>query len=801
MFEDEKEGKLAEIKKKLEVAEKVERETDGKAPNEANIDTAAAKTVDGVLQESPAKSSEEAVESKKIEDPVKSKNAHNPDKVQSPIAAAKIPDAAKVSVETKTVANVPEEPPKAAPAKAQKPDTSKSKITTASSVKPIADEKATSVDDSKHDSDDATISDDSDSGEKNAKMKDAKAPEVLKTVSAALAAASPAADAPTFSPSGITPPVLASPIASPSVTGGVIPTPKLQKAAPPVSVPTVTSPSVATPPVAATPAEKNLVDKSPIIAVPADAPPDVVAVAPSATAITVPIPPIATPKPMVVVAPVVGMPVVAPIVAPVIDLMNTPESVSDSFLVPNPLLNSPLLKNTPGSHAVNQLESDSKMQQDTSEVSKESVSKKRKYDDEDDDPVTVVEAPSKRSRTIELRDPVTGKVEQVFPNATDAADATSITRYKINKACQDGGGLVGGKFFRYQHAMDEDEFDGQASGNTDTAMPDQSAIDAANNASELAKMGTSPQKLAIQHALLAVGKQKARSLPMAAGRSSSTKVASRKMTPAPPLGLPKPTQFDLSTLKAVRKKTNPAKRPKRIIELVELRTGKVLVCFRGATDVCRALDLDRKDVTKACDAEEKRRKMINFKSGTFTLRYARVGKVEAYVYGDHREDYVKKGKTETHKEVAKRFKSVYAAEKLAGTLGELPDFLSGEKSTDPTPSVKMPALAALAAASSTVAPARSDFGELVEEGTVSEEKVDIVTVTAGLDATSLCLVCQTVPPHIVFEPCFHAVLCASCAGLACRSFCPLCRTPIQNRIEPKTAILVRPRIFSAYSFM
>jgi hypothetical protein len=65
-----------------------------------------------------------------------------------------------------------------------------------------------------------------------------------------------------------------------------------------------------------------------------------------------------------------------------------------------------------------------------------------------------------------------------------------------------------------------------------------------------------------------------------------------------------------------------------------------------------------------------------------------------------------------------------------------------------------------------------------------------------------CIVCQTNKADLIFEPCFHNVLCSECntKGL-CRKWCPTCRTLISNRIKPSSAVVVRPQVYSAYSFM
>ena len=65
-----------------------------------------------------------------------------------------------------------------------------------------------------------------------------------------------------------------------------------------------------------------------------------------------------------------------------------------------------------------------------------------------------------------------------------------------------------------------------------------------------------------------------------------------------------------------------------------------------------------------------------------------------------------------------------------------------------------------------------------------------------------CVACQTNKADLVFEPCQHNVLCSECnkRGI-CSKWCPTCRTPITKRIQPSSAVVVRPQVYSAYSFM
>jgi len=65
-----------------------------------------------------------------------------------------------------------------------------------------------------------------------------------------------------------------------------------------------------------------------------------------------------------------------------------------------------------------------------------------------------------------------------------------------------------------------------------------------------------------------------------------------------------------------------------------------------------------------------------------------------------------------------------------------------------------------------------------------------------------CIACQEEKATIIFEPCLHCVLCARCneAGV-CKSWCPTCRTTITGRVQPYSARVVRPKVYSVYSFM
>jgi len=263
--------------------------------------------------------------------------------------------------------------------------------------------------------------------------------------------------------------------------------------------------------------------------------------------------------------------------------------------------------------------------------------------------------------------------------------------------------------------------------------------------------------------------------------------------PIPLAPTPRTDPFDFSMVGPVRKKANPAMRPKRIIEVIELLTGQVMVCYRGITDVCRSLDLEKKYAHLACDKYGKP-DQINFT--TFTLRYANPGTpISAYVVGDHPDDY-KKRKKESQVMLRERFQRIFEEDKKRSTLvvPHLPKTQSEQ------------AIAAQQAKNAKNKASSSSAMETTQmhlESITMHDKlpVDINQRADMNDLEYICIICQNARSQIVYEPCLHCVLCTHCAVSHCHRFCPICRSTIQRRTQPKTARLVRPRIYSAYSFM
>lgn len=80
---------------------------------------------------------------------------------------------------------------------------------------------------------------------------------------------------------------------------------------------------------------------------------------------------------------------------------------------------------------------------------------------------------------------------------------------------------------------------------------------------------------------------------------------------------------------------------------------------------------------------------------------------------------------------------------------------------------------------------------------------------------SACILCQESKAQVIFMPCFHCILCSTCCERfnyapsyylrntqqnKNNKFCPSCRVPIQSISKPKTAVLVRPKVYSAACF-
>ena len=339
-------------------------------------------------------------------------------------------------------------------------------------------------------------------------------------------------------------------------------------------------------------------------------------------------------------------------------------------------------------------------------------------------------------------------------------------------ACELKGGMVKGRMFRF-------------------------ATDPPNYADHrVDQPGRSTRTKPVGHSVQQAGFPPTQSIPGQPSRRDSTYV------PEPNRDLyfgvqPHRPRFDLSSLQPVRKKTNPGTRPKKIIEVVELATGKVMVCFRGTTDACRALGLERKQVSAACD-NFGLESQINFE--TYTLRFLEPGcLVAAYEFGAHPEDFKKK-KNESHAVLLARFTGVYEIEKANGTLGKAPKIPDKSTAGVLLTGVLSPSLGKQGASEHRQRQLQQHEARLLDSAADIAESVDIADLRPR-DADMTCLICQANQAQIVFQPCSHCVLCQACSNAHCRRFCPLCRTPIAMRTAPRKLRMVQPRIYSSYAFM
>lgn len=250
--------------------------------------------------------------------------------------------------------------------------------------------------------------------------------------------------------------------------------------------------------------------------------------------------------------------------------------------------------------------------------------------------------------------------------------------------------------------------------------------------------------------------------------------AARSANAAPPVQRPPPVvlehHWDLSLLQPVRKKTNAGTRPKKIIELVNSITDDVIVCFRGTTDACRALGLGRAEVLAACASGDTLFKGYSLRHGNPFVP------TKAYEYGAHNADYKKS--EETHEARLARFIKVHAEDSKLSLPVPEPDIAAD--ATLPPPKV---------------------IHELEQTARIAEPMTLALPGLSNMHHDMTCMLCQAAQVQVVFEPCYHCVLCEPCSMIGCKVFCPLCRTPITGKCKPKAARLVRPRVYSAYSFM
>jgi hypothetical protein len=241
--------------------------------------------------------------------------------------------------------------------------------------------------------------------------------------------------------------------------------------------------------------------------------------------------------------------------------------------------------------------------------------------------------------------------------------------------------------------------------------------------------------------------------------------------------------FDVTALKPLKNKYSRNQnrfKKQRYLEVLELASNEVVVCFRGIWDACNALDLTRKDIQLACQ-NYGTANQVNF--GTFTVRYAaNDSELLAYDFGAHVGDYT--ALKETYDQRIARYRETHKKDAAAARKRSPPQEPAQKPSSSPQKKKKK---------ITKKAARRPNVGE-------RDSPIDLVSVGEG-DQLTTCIVCQKNKAEVVLEPCHHCVLCSSCTSQHCQSFCPVCRCKIESRLTSDWIRMKRPRIYSAYSFM
>jgi hypothetical protein len=66
---------------------------------------------------------------------------------------------------------------------------------------------------------------------------------------------------------------------------------------------------------------------------------------------------------------------------------------------------------------------------------------------------------------------------------------------------------------------------------------------------------------------------------------------------------------------------------------------------------------------------------------------------------------------------------------------------------------------------------------------VTEEELATVPEEPQNNGTTLCVVCLDAEKNTVLLPCRHLCLCSTCAQIPELVQCPLCRSPVESRLE------------------
>jgi len=188
----------------------------------------------------------------------------------------------------------------------------------------------------------------------------------------------------------------------------------------------------------------------------------------------------------------------------------------------------------------------------------------------------------------------------------------------------------------------------------------------------------------------------------------------------------------------------------------------------------------------------------------------------AYEYGAHKDDL--KEISETHQERIARWAKVLRDELISGknsspsprkrtkSAREKQKKSQVQRKTRATETRRQSDQSVAAPASISTRNSEEDVASFRGAGTFGETiSLNDITVPTSIrndtDTSMVCIMCQEQRAEVVFEPCHHCVLCSRCSERTCKTFCPSCRTTITGRLRPSSIRVVRPRIYSSYSFM
>ena len=302
------------------------------------------------------------------------------------------------------------------------------------------------------------------------------------------------------------------------------------------------------------------------------------------------------------------------------------------------------------------------------------------------------------SNPLEMSDPKTRKVLDIFFSCYQAQRETGISRYMLGQACRLGGGVIKKKFFRYlsknefkqlvnpddnsvsyagysihksaqfnhilTHIAPKSKFIPSKDSADNQAL--QSFTTACKRAGDCLTNSRQPHEKNVEDVSLEVKSLKRKD---SAQQSSNTLIGKEMRS----IDV-EDDEFNSLIIKPLNPKRY-TKRVKKYVELVENKTNKVIICFRGNLDAGLALDLDRKKVGRACQSYGA---PFEIKFSGFHLRYKSTGlKMEAYEYGKHKEDFMHID--ETHEERLARWQKTFENDQLNCPLYKRENAMREEK--------------------------------------------------------------------------------------------------------------------------